>query len=169
VRGDDADLLRAAYGRIIDFIITVEPRRPSVRSWWPASRRMALPPHAAFWLRAHSCADRTLAATCAAERMIARRWHLGHGPGRVCRGQDLGGSCANRRRATGADSDLTAFGFIVGVRASQSRRSTAQPSSGEATVVVPNRHVGVRVVKGVECRGGGTSKLETGGAPFLDH
>ena len=86
---------------------------------------MALRPHAALWLRAHSSAACTLAAMWAAVRRIARRWHSVHGPGRACLGQDPGGSCANRRCATGADSDLTAFGFVVGGRASRSRRAPA--------------------------------------------
>jgi hypothetical protein len=77
---------------------------------------MALGPHAALWLRAHSSAACTLAAMWAAERRFARRWHSGHGPGRACLGQDLGGSRANRRGVTGADSDLTAVGFIIGGR-----------------------------------------------------
>ena len=135
----------------------------------PASRRMALQPHAALWLRAHSSAACTLAAMWAAERRFARRWHSGHGPGRACLGQDLGGSCANRRGVTGADSDLTAVGFIIGGRGSQSRPGAVRPSCGEGTVVVPVRRVRVRVVKGVECVGGGDLELETGSGPLLDH
>ena len=70
---------------------------------------MALRPHAALWSRAHSSAACMLAVMWAAERRIARRWHSGHGPGRVCLGQDLGASCANRRGVTDAGSELRAF------------------------------------------------------------
>src|SRR5947209_4074963 len=70
----------------------------------PGPSPMALRPQAALWLRAHSSAACTLAVMWAAERRIARRWHSGHGPRRVCLGQDLSAGCANRGGVIGVGS-----------------------------------------------------------------